>query len=177
MAPGSRTTHRSPCVNTPVNPAGELDELAGAQSPAKKSNVESNEALTPPEASTPPLIPPTSEDLFTKFMKMFMETTQVWDQLESPERPLKARTPETYSGNSHIDCFHFCQQCENYFETSGAIGINRTPFATTFFHSSISLRWGQHKRRHKRVTLITWSEFKAFLQKNLRSFQTFIDSI
>ena len=74
MAPRSRAC-RTPCVNTLVDPAEELDELAGAQGPARRSNAGSDEASIPPEASTPPLVPPTSEDLFTKFMKMFMETT------------------------------------------------------------------------------------------------------
>ena len=75
MAPGSRTTRWSSCVNTPVDPIGELDELAGAQGPAKGSNADSGEAPTPLEASTLPLVAPTSKDLFTKFMKVFMETT------------------------------------------------------------------------------------------------------
>ena len=140
MAPGSRTTRRSPCVNTPVNPARELDELAGVQGPARRSNAGSNEVLTPPEASTLSLVLLTSEDLFTKFMKVFMETTQARDQLEPQEHPLKARTSEIYSGKSQIDCYHFCQQCEDYFKTSGATGINRTPFAAIFFRGAISLR-------------------------------------
>ena len=79
MAPES-CARRSSCINTLVNPARELDELAGAEAPAKKSNAGSNEALTEaptsPEASTPPIVLPTSEDLFIKFMKMIMETTQ-----------------------------------------------------------------------------------------------------
>ena len=70
-----------------------------------------------------------------------METTQAWDQLELRERPLKARTPETNTGKFHMDCYYFCQQYEDYFETSGATGINRTPFAATFVCGSISLRW------------------------------------
>ena len=145
MAAGSRA-RRSPCVNTPVDLAGELDELAGAQGPAKRSNAGSDEtsteAPTPPEASTPPLVPPTSEDLFTKFMKVFMETTQAQAQAlaEPRERPLKARTPETYWGKSHMECYHFCQQCEDHFKTSGATGINCTPFAASFLRGSISLR-------------------------------------
>ena len=177
MAPGSRA-RRSPCVNTPVNPVGELDELAG-QDPARGSNVGSNEAPTPPKASTPPLVPPTSEDLFTKFMKVFMETTQAQAQVlaEPRERPLKARTPETYWGKSHMECYHFCQQCEDHFETSGATGMNRTPFVASFLRGSISLRWAQHKRRHESATPITWPEFKAFLRKDLGSSQAFIDSI
>ena len=112
MAPGFCAC-RSSCVNTLVDPAKELDELAGAQGPAKRSNAGSDKASTKatisPEVSTPPLVPSTSKDLFTKFMKVFMETTQAWDQLELWERPVKARTLETYSGISHMDCYHFYQ--------------------------------------------------------------------
>ena len=73
MAPESRAC-RSPCVNTPVDSAGELDKLAG-QNPARRSNAGSDEAPIFPKAPTPTLVPPTFEDLFTIFMKMFMETT------------------------------------------------------------------------------------------------------
>ena len=161
MALRSYTTRRSPHVNIPVDPAKELDKLASAQAPARRSNAGSDDALTkaliPPEAPIPPLVPLTFKDLFTKFMKVFMETTQARDreQLEPWERSFKARTPETYFGKSHIDCYHFCQQFEDYFGTSGATGINRTLFAAIFLHGSISLRWAQYKRRHKRTTPIT----------------------
>ena len=183
MAPRSRTTRRSPRVNTSVDPAEELDELADAQGPARRSNAGSDEASTeaptPLEVSTPPLVPPTFENLFTKFMKVFMETMQTQAQAlaEPRERPLKARTPETYSGKSYMDCYYFCEQCEDYFETSGAKGMNRTSFAATFLRDAISLRYAQHKRRHKRATPITWSEFKVFLRKHLGSSQAFIDGI
>ena len=142
MAPGSCTNRRSPGVNTSVNPARELDELAGTQGPARESNASSDEASTPPETSTPPFVPLISEDLFTKFMKVFMETTQAQAQAltEPRERLLKAKTPETYSGKSHMDCYYFCQQCEDYFETLDATGMNCTLFAATFLHGPISLR-------------------------------------
>ena len=144
MALGSCTTRRSLYINTLLDSAGELDELAGAQGPARRSNARSDEALTeaptPPEASTPLLVPPTSEDFFTKFMKVFMETTQARDQLKPRERPLKARIPGIYSGKFLIDCYYFCQQCKDYFEISGATGMNRTPFAAIFLCGSISLR-------------------------------------
>ena len=106
-----------------------------------------------------------------------METIQAREQLEPQKCPLKAKTPKTYSGKSPMNCYHFCQQYEDYFKTSGAIGINRTPFAATFLCGVISLRWAQHKHRHKCATPITWSEFKVFLQKDLGSSQAFIDSI
>ena len=173
MAPKSRTTRWSSCVNFSVNSI-EQDELAGS-----RSDASSNEAPTPPKAPTPPLVSLPSEDLFTKFMTVFMETTQSQAQAlaELWERLLKARTPEIYWDKSHMECYHFCQQCKDHFETSSATGANRTPFVASFFSGSISLRWAQHKRRHKSTIPITWSEFKAFLRKDLGSSQAFIDSI
>ncbi len=50
---------------------------------------------------------------------------------EPCESSLKARFPDLYTGKSHIDCFHFCQQCENHFETARATGTNRTSFAAS----------------------------------------------
>ena len=75
MALGSRA-RRSPCVNTLVDPAKELNKLAGAQSPTRRLNAGSDEAPIPPEASSPPFVPFTSKNLFTKFMKVFMEIMQ-----------------------------------------------------------------------------------------------------
>ena len=150
---------RNPCVNPPPDPAGEQDELGGAQNPATKSNIGSNEAstkaLTPPEALIPPLVPPPTKDFFTKFMKVFMEMTQAQPLAEPWEHPLKARTPENYWGKSHMECYHFCQQCKNHFEIFGVTGVNRTPFAALFLYGFISLRWAQYKCRHESATPIT----------------------
>ena len=62
---------RSSCNNLLANSTREQDKLASPQSPAKRLDVGSNKASTPPEAPTSPLILPT-KDLFTKFMKAFM---------------------------------------------------------------------------------------------------------
>ena len=84
MAPGSRA-QRSPCVNPPANPTREQDELAG-QGPVRGFNAGSDEAPTeaptPPEAPTLPLVPSSTKDLFTKFMKVFMKTMQAQAQAE-----------------------------------------------------------------------------------------------
>ena len=93
MAPGSYTTRRSPCVNLLANIFGEQDKLVGTP---ERSNTGSNETPTPPKAPTPPLVPPPAKDLFTKFMKVFMETIQAQALAKSQERPLKARNSETY---------------------------------------------------------------------------------
>ena len=82
MALGSCITCRSSRDNTLANPVWELDELVG-QDPTRESNARSNEASieapTPPEAPTPLFVPPTSKDIFIKFMKVFIETTQARD--------------------------------------------------------------------------------------------------
>ena len=102
-------------------------------------------------------------------MKVFIEMTQAQTQaLAKPQkRLLKARSPETYLEKSHTDCYHFCQQCEDHFKTSGATGMNRIPFAASFLRGAISFNWAQHKCRHQSATPITWSEFKTFLRKDL----------
>ena len=110
MAPKSRA-RQSPYVNSPANPAGEQDELADTQGPARGSNVGSNEA--PTEAPTPleapilPLVPPPVEELFTKFMKVFIETTHTQTLAKLWERPIKIKTLENYWGKSHMECYHF----------------------------------------------------------------------
>ena len=88
MAPWSRSNRRSSRVNTLVDLAKELDELADAQGLIKKSNAGSNKAstkaLTPSEAPTPPLIPLPAKGLFTQFIKVFIETTQA----QAPDQKL-----------------------------------------------------------------------------------------
>ena len=103
MAPGSRTTRQNPCVNSPADIPGEQYKLAGA-----RSDGSSNEAPTPPKASIPPLVLSPFEDLFIKFMKMFLETTWAQALAEHWKRLLKAKTPEIYWGKFHMECYHFC---------------------------------------------------------------------
>ena len=74
-----------------------------------------------------------------------------------------------------MECYHFCQQCKNHFDTAGATGSNRTPFAASFLRGRISFRWHQHKRRGQ-VGPLPWIDFKAFLWKNLGDSQAFVDT-
>ena len=48
-------------------------------------------------------------------------------------KPLKARSPDIYCGKSHMDCYNFCQQCEDYFATIGATKANQILFTVFFF--------------------------------------------
>ena len=85
------------------------------------------------------------KDLFTKFMKVFMETTKAQTLVEPRDCPLKVKIQNIYFGKSNMDCYYFCQQYKDYFEISGATGINCTLFATIFLWGTVSLRWAQHK--------------------------------
>ena len=76
-----------------------------------------------------------------------------------------------------MDCYYFFQQCKDHFDTAGATGSNCTSFAGFFLCGTISYRWTQHKRRHQSTGTITWSEFKAFLRKNLGESRSFVDDI
>ena len=137
-------------------------------------------ALIPVPLSTLTLAPVDIDELFKKFMKAYLETNQ------RPKQPpverkqtFKAKLPEVYYDKSHIDCYHFCHQCKDYFKTTGATEFNRTLFATFFLRGNISVRWTQFKycNQNEELTSITWTEFKAFLQKNFGESKSFVDSI
>ena len=83
---------------------------------------------------------------------------------EVPREKLKAHFPDMYRGKSHIDCYNFCQQCEDYFATAGATEPTRIPFAASFLWDRISFRWQQYKQRHDKdiSVLVTWNKFKMF---------------
>ena len=85
---------------------------------------------------------------------------------EAPWEKLKARSPDLYREKSHMDCYNFCQQCEDYFATAGATGPTRIPFAASFLQDRISFRWQQYKWGYNAETPlpVTWDEFKALLR-------------
>ena len=97
-------------------------------------------------------------------------------QAELREQPLKARFPDLYYGNSHLDCYRFCQQCEDHFDTAKASGPNRIPFAALFLYRLVIQHWHQHKRRSEGASM-TWAEFKDFFRKNLGDNRAFANSI
>lgn len=141
-----------------------------------------------PAPGTAPMVAPTShKELCQQLMKTYAATVKLSEQNQTTEnqdtgpreRPLKARFPDLYFGNSHMDCYRFCQQCEDHFETAKATGSNRVSFSALFLRGMMTQRWLQHKRR---LTAIspgppTWSQFKSFLRKNLGDSRAFVDGI
>ena len=137
-------------------------------------------------AQGPTLAPPpvSTNDLFRQFMQAYMHdrrqpapapaTVESWE--DASDRSLNARKPDLYYGNLYIECYYFCQQCKDHFETAGAKGHKRVPFAATFLKDRILNRWQQHKARTERTRAdpLSWEEFKAFLRKSLGKSDAFV---
>ena len=100
---------RSPCRNPP--PAGE-DELAGAALTESSGTPTPTSVMsrtpTPAPATAPAAAPSSDTKLFKQFMKAYLETQVPGQTKVDPKpckQPLKARFPELYYGNSHMDCY------------------------------------------------------------------------
>ena len=146
-------------------PLGGKDELAGAPTEGNSTLAVSRApnpapaqapAPTSAPASTPG--PPgryTDKDLqrATKLALKSFVKSQEHGQLQANsapcEQPFKARFSDLYYRNSHLDCYWFCQQCEDHFETAGANGPNQVPFAALFFRGAMVQQWHQQKHRSK----------------------------
>ena len=166
-------TRRSSCHNLPL---GNEDEKGPPRAPTKGSNTSTH---SPTISWAPTPAPPSTNELFKRFMKAYLESNQGPSQPpEECKQPFKAKLSDVYYSKSHMDCYHFCQQCEDYFEPSRTIKTNQTLFAAFFLYKNISVWWTQFKRRRGgEVASITWIEFKAFLRKNLGESKSFVDSI
>ena len=192
MAPGGSRPCCSSCWNLLPLDLVE-DELArdsglvegphsGSTSPAPSRNPTLGPKVVPALIPNPVPAPtlPSFDEFFKQFMKTYLESNQGPRQPPTEhEQSFKAKVLEVYYGKSHIDYYHFCQQCKYYFETAGATETNQTPFTAFFLSGKISVRWTQYKRHYRgeELTPITWTEFKTFLQKNLKESKSFIDNI
>ena len=171
----------SPRRNPP--PAGK-DKLAGAASTKGSGTLTPtpvvSRALTPAPATSPAVAPSSDNKLFQQFMKAYLEA-QVPGRTEVDpkpcKQPLKARLPDLYYGNSHMDYYRFCQHCEDHFKIAGAKRPNKILFADSFLHGSVTQQWLQHKQHRNGAVPMTWPEFKKFLQKKLGDSKAFVDSV
>ena len=157
MAPKGSRPCRSPCWNLLLCDPVE-DELAREPGPVGGSHLDSTSPAlsrnptpstklvsamnhTPIPTPVPAPAPLSSDELFKQFMRAYLESNQGPKQPPAErERSFKAKVPEVYYGKSNIDCYYFCQQCEDHFQTAEATGTNQTPFAASFLHENISVR-------------------------------------
>ena len=115
-------------------------------------------ALTFALATTPTIAPSLDNELFKQFIKAYLEA-QVPGQTEVDpkpcKQPLKAQFPDLYYSNLHINCYQFCQQCKDHFETAGAKWLNKILFAALFLRGLVIQQWLQHKQHCDKVVLMT----------------------
>ena len=165
---------------------GGKDKIVGA-APTKSDNTLIS-AISFVCTPAPVLAPNLAEQVFkytnddlqkaTKLaLELFYQRQQHQPLLKPQKRPLKAWFSDFCKGKLQMNCYHFLQQYEDYFDITGAIDKNCTSFATLFFHKSINIWWTQYKLRYGGLVPISWPKFKRFLCKNLGNFRTFVDSI
>ena len=53
------------------------------------------------------------------------------------DRLLKPQNPNIYYGYLHMECYYFCQQCEDHFEIAGSLGYKHVPFVAGFLKDCI----------------------------------------
>ena len=108
-----------------------------------------NPRATPAQGPALAPAPTPTDNLFRKFMQAYMEDRRQPTPAAAPVKPredaldrlLKARNPDFYYGNSHMECYYFCQQCKDHSETAGTKGHKRVPFVVTFLKDSILNRY------------------------------------
>ena len=127
----------------PVSPGGGTPTPSDVRLP----NAPASDAPAPDAPVPVPAPAHYSKEDFQSMMKVCMDSI-LQAQVVCPTEPashqedqLKAMLPDFYYGKSHMKCYHFCQQCENHFDTADAIGFNRIPFATSFLCNQISFWW------------------------------------
>ena len=159
-----------------------VPSVAPSVAPPDSSPLPESENFEQPEESPADTsIPKYSENNLQRILKAVLESrapTLAPAVSETPREKLKARSPDVYHRKYYIDCYNFCQQCEDYFATIGATGPTRIPFAASFLWDRISFRWQQYKRGHDADTLVPvmWDEFKAFFRWSLGDSQAFVDA-
>ena len=179
---GPRTRHNP-------TPVGE-DELAGGVSTEGSNTFTSSPAQTPaPAPAQAPAPSPGPPGMYINVdlqrttrlvLELFVKGQKHGQANSAPrKRALQARNPDIYYGNLHMECYYFCQQCEDYFDTAGATGLQRVLFAASFLRDRINFRWQQHKTQVEsdKTAPFTWVEFKAFLQQSLGESTAFVTNI
>ena len=95
----------------------------GSCKPEQPVETPATSGVRPPDAPAPEALVFTpvpamasTDGLFQQFMNVYLENqnnaqTSAPVQAEPQEQPLKACFPNIYDRNSHMDCYHFCQQC------------------------------------------------------------------
>ena len=142
LRPGSRSRKAATSASPTPRSDSKSDELRAP----KKSTPALSHVSVPSHTSIPAPVEPILVFKYSKadlmrILKIFLETKGQESKFEVPcKQLLKAKVPDVYFEKSHIDCYYFCQQCEDYFEIASATGSNRTPFTALFFCGKINFQ-------------------------------------
>lgn len=128
------------CRNPPhsAQPSDSSEQKTFAPSNTRPSDVPAPDALALDTLVPAPVLAKYSiKDLqaMTKVCIDLFLQAQARRSKSHRERQLKAKLPNLYYDKTHMEYYHFCQQCENHFATANAIDPNCTPFAASFFCS------------------------------------------
>lgn len=153
MASGSRNCYtpcRNPCGNLTASFARTTQ--GPAKRPAKRASTTGSEAATvsshagtpapsqaPTLASAPTLF--SIDELFKQFIQVYLELVKNSSLAEPKKKPLKTRFLDIYWGKSHMNCYHFCQQCKDHVDIAGATSLKRIPFVALFLQELINYHW------------------------------------
>ena len=94
-------------------------------------------------AVAPTATPYSDIELFKPFIKASIEAqvpalTALKVDLALFEQPRKAQFLDLYYRSLHMNCYRFCQLCEDHFKTAGAKKPNRNLFAALFLHGLVT---------------------------------------
>ena len=143
-----RFCRERPSIVPSVAPSIALFVALLDSSPLLKSEISKkpNRPLRP-KSSADTSVPKYSEDNFQRIFKAVLEAqapaptpAPAFIISEVPQKKLKARSSDVYCGKFHMNCYNFCQQCEDYFATARATGPIRIFFAVSFLRDRISFR-------------------------------------
>ncbi len=138
-----RPTRRGQASEAPLS-NGDHEDPLGSNEPGPSEAPEA--PIGPPDTPLPTFRTPDVARYIQKDMDHLLQTFLQASKGGSGDK-VKAKTPDVYCGRSHIECYNFCQQCEDHFATCKATGPNQIPFAASFFRDQINFRWQQHKRK------------------------------
>ncbi len=132
--PSSNGDHKDPLES---NELGLFKDPAGSEAPVGPPKALPGPPLAPPlPVPQDPGVNRYSQQNLDRIIQTFLHASK-----GGSGDKLKAKTPDVYRDWSHIECYNFCQQCEDYFATCGATGPNRIPFVIFFLQDQINFRW------------------------------------
>ncbi len=147
-----RPVRRGQASKAPTGPFssnGDHENPLGSNESGPSKAPAGSEALArPPEAPPgPPQVPPLpvlqdpsanrySQQDLDRIIQTFLQNSKGG----SGDKP-KAKTPDVNRGRFHMECYNFCQQCEDHFATCRATGPNQIPFAASSLRDQMNFHW------------------------------------